>query len=344
MSTNESAVPAAQREKDLDVARGIGMLAVMTAHMKVDRMLYTLIYTFHLPLFFFISGYCFKYDEKFSRFALKKIKGYLVPYVFCALIILIYDVIVSLINHKGYKMVVPEIMKFVVQVRYTTLWFLATLFLGTMIFWLIHKVCRHKLYPVTIVSIILGILFILYDTKVKVSLPWNLDTAFIIQIYLSLGYFCKEKGILVKLRKHALINFVIFTAVSLLCSYLNFRKGGYMNIYEMYRNSYGIFPLTVTAAVTGSIAVIMLSSKLCMLKPLEWLGRNTMVFFAFHQAIALPMAGTLLDTVLRSTKYRMPSSPVYMILQMILMLLICYCMQFIIVKSHLGFMIGKSKK
>lgn len=81
----------------------------------------------------------------------------------------------------------------------------------------------------------------------------------------------------------------------------------------MYANSYGIFPLTINAAVTGSVAIILVSSKLTAIKPLEWLGRNTMVFFAFHQSIAIPVATYILNSFFNPRMLHMPMNMMYFI-------------------------------
>lgn len=44
------------RDKTLDIAKGIGILLVVIGHMPINIDLYNTIYTFHVPLFFFISG------------------------------------------------------------------------------------------------------------------------------------------------------------------------------------------------------------------------------------------------------------------------------------------------
>jgi fucose 4-O-acetylase-like acetyltransferase len=50
---------------------------------SIDWMTKNLIYSFHMPLFFFVSGYLTKYkDEKFIQFLKRQVKSLLIPYVF----------------------------------------------------------------------------------------------------------------------------------------------------------------------------------------------------------------------------------------------------------------------
>jgi len=65
------------REEWVDIARGIAMLLVVLGHMGVAR---TFIYTFHMPVFFFISGYLYK--KRNGRSLLKyECKKIILPYL-----------------------------------------------------------------------------------------------------------------------------------------------------------------------------------------------------------------------------------------------------------------------
>lgn len=51
----------------LDVAKGIGILLVVIAHINYTPSLITIIYSFHMPIFFFFSGMVFN-RNKYSDF------------------------------------------------------------------------------------------------------------------------------------------------------------------------------------------------------------------------------------------------------------------------------------
>ena len=75
---------AAKKQLDyIDIAKGLGMLFVIWGHIKHGGLTPAFIYSFHMPLFFFISGMLFnplKYD-KFLPFVKSRVKRLLVPYV-----------------------------------------------------------------------------------------------------------------------------------------------------------------------------------------------------------------------------------------------------------------------
>ena len=76
----------------IDVAKGIGILAVVLGHsLQMGSFPYRIIYAFHMPLFFFLSGVCFNRDRyTFARLLKRRTRQLLVPlFLFSALLILI---------------------------------------------------------------------------------------------------------------------------------------------------------------------------------------------------------------------------------------------------------------
>ena len=49
----------------IDQAKGIGILLVVIGHMNIPQDLSKIIFSFHMPLFFFISGYLYN-EKKYS--------------------------------------------------------------------------------------------------------------------------------------------------------------------------------------------------------------------------------------------------------------------------------------
>ena len=73
-------------EKDnyLSTAKAIGIILMVVGHAISQNFAYRFIYMFHMPLFFFCSGYFFKVPsslEGVGRFAIKRFKGLYWPFV-----------------------------------------------------------------------------------------------------------------------------------------------------------------------------------------------------------------------------------------------------------------------
>lgn len=131
------------RLKFLDVAKGIGILLVVMGHCIPDAstfqtisnssfaLLHKIIYSFHMPLFFFISGFLAKQildsSQKF-KIILKKFNRLLVPYFFVGICYLPLKIIFSQFANKSYDF--SEFWKILIGINPDgELWFLYALFI-----------------------------------------------------------------------------------------------------------------------------------------------------------------------------------------------------------------------
>lgn len=63
----------------VDIARGIAIIAIIIGHMgfkNVNRV----VYTFHVPIFFLITGFFITESAKISLIVKKRIKTLIIPY------------------------------------------------------------------------------------------------------------------------------------------------------------------------------------------------------------------------------------------------------------------------
>ena len=66
----------------IDIAKGLGILAVVWAHIMLVGWSHEIIYAFHMSFFFFVAGMLFKREKytSFGNFIKKRSKRLLVPY------------------------------------------------------------------------------------------------------------------------------------------------------------------------------------------------------------------------------------------------------------------------
>lgn len=71
------------REERITIAKAIAIMLMVVAHAGLPSAPSHFISMFHMPLFFFVSGYCFKdkYLSDNKRFVINKVKGLYVPFV-----------------------------------------------------------------------------------------------------------------------------------------------------------------------------------------------------------------------------------------------------------------------
>ena len=129
----ESASIPKKRIAYIDVAKGIGILLVVAGHNDlalVSPYLHRWIYSFHMPLFFFLSGYFFKPAIPFGVLFKKRFNTLLKPYIFT--ILLIYGVSVSF-GKMSFETALRRMVKSAYASGYyldwVQLWFIPHLFL-----------------------------------------------------------------------------------------------------------------------------------------------------------------------------------------------------------------------
>lgn len=94
------------RIRYMDIAKGIGIFMVLVGHTFVG-FLCTLANSFHMPLFFMISGYFFKGTDDKSTIVKKGWNRLLVPYIFTIVLFVCFSFIMDLKynSHEAIKWV-----------------------------------------------------------------------------------------------------------------------------------------------------------------------------------------------------------------------------------------------
>lgn len=125
-----------QRNRSIDIMKGIGILLVVIGHLVYGTSYpFRLIFSFHMPLFFLISGYNTKPtlgDRKFLPLVYKKALGLLVPSMVYANLYHYFDM-----GHLAYLEVIRKNpLAFVIPVDE---WFLTSLFASGLLLWFYVK-------------------------------------------------------------------------------------------------------------------------------------------------------------------------------------------------------------
>lgn len=131
----------ANRKKYLDIAKGIGILLVVLGHSFPDEntvngisiaffdVLKEIIYSFHMPLFFFVSGYLTKrligkWDGKQMR---RKAERLLIPYISMSLLYIPLRIYFSVMASSSYE--IKDVWKIIIGISPNGgAWFLYVLF------------------------------------------------------------------------------------------------------------------------------------------------------------------------------------------------------------------------
>lgn len=79
------------RLKYIDLLKGFGVVMVVIGHMHYSENVDKLIYGFHMPLFFFISGYLYHTPDNVFVYIKRKFRTLLIPYFIVGIIYTLID-------------------------------------------------------------------------------------------------------------------------------------------------------------------------------------------------------------------------------------------------------------
>lgn len=273
-----------ERVKWVDIAKGFSILLVIVGHSIPHRgffkLIWSIIFSFHMPLFFIISGFLFKSDE-FKNLIRKNFKRMLIPYLITYTIYFIYMIItsngkisiylVSMLYGSGKQVPsIPTIQSI------GALWFLVTLFLSNLIF---NWILRNSFKKGTLVQFIYIIFacIIGYLLKNIEYLPWSLDLALISQVFLYTGY---------KLKNFKLFNgskIPISSILILICLWLICINN---YAFDLNQRVYRDFTITLVGSISGSIMIFYLSSYISKIPILNnfltFCGRESLIILCIH--------------------------------------------------------------
>lgn len=279
-----------QRLNWIDMCRGLIMIIVVMGHtLTTDSNLRFIIFTFHMPALFVISGYVFK-SRKFVESTPKYAKRLLVPLYGAGAALLVYRLIYINIIGGTLDDIIYWVKRTIVAVLFASgidtpkgfpevhtfgmLWFLAAMFWAMIIFSLIFYIIRKESVR-AIVCVVLTIVGMIISNYVW--LPMNIDISLIVLVYLYVGHSLKRIDMD---SKKKMIPLLVLCVIVWTINYL--LKGR----VELALRKFDIVGLSYVASIAGSIVVIYLSKIIYtdkkIFKPLCFIGRNSMTFLILH--------------------------------------------------------------
>lgn len=285
-----------KRYEFIDLAKGIGILLVILGHITLTpNFLRIWLYTFHIPLFFFLSGYVFSGNSDFKSFILKKIKSLLIPYLFFGLVLVLIQIWQS--EPLNILNILVGFLNLITQKKYLTVWFLSCIFIVNIIMWCIIRFTKGDLYKSLLMSLVIYLIGAFYNFKIGSNLPWNINSAFMMTIFFWSGYSLKcinIENLIMKIKKFFLVIPVLFFINGVL-GVINYIIMSH-EIVDVYYNRYGNYIIYLFAALSGTLGIFLLAyytrSKFYIIR---YIGQNSLTYYALHQGIALPIVMSIVN-------------------------------------------------
>jgi fucose 4-O-acetylase-like acetyltransferase len=312
------------RDNSIDIAKAIGIIFVVIGHCcaiprhggDVSWQIYICdyIYTFHMPLFFFVSGYCFNkfsLDNKFN-FIKKRITGLWVPYIKWTLFFtLLHNTLVNIGMYGSFGNSSPitfDTFQLIKKIIATLLfiggdqliggfWFIPMLFYASIyslfVMWSIRFFVnklkipnKENLYNILIVVgislfLIISTIFTYFQFSIaKIGMTSNtfLASSIFLTGHLASILYKKYKD---KIKKTVDIIFIcIATIVSILASIYHPTE------FIDFNNCYDVIHIWFVGCI-GTWAWVLISKYISQLssvinKVLIYIGKNTMIILALH--------------------------------------------------------------
>lgn len=277
----------------IDMAKGYGIILVIIGHWDIPYIT-DFLYAFHIPLFFFLSGIFFSLKNDFVSFMRNKIHHIVIPYFCLGISVIIANLIFSRGLHFRITDMVEEFVCLVVQERYTTLWFFACLLMVNLLMYPMiryirnRKICDLCCFGLCICGIVLW-------RNGAIVLPWNIDAALVMLPFFYIGfrlkYFITSPKIVINKIKcfHNFHNIIIVFFLGVLVWIFNLMNmlltGERVDVF--YSNLTMEF-LTLPTAIIGIVMIVLLS-KNTKNSVIRYIGENSILYFAWHQTIVLPL-------------------------------------------------------
>lgn len=253
-----------ERNPVFDMMKGLAIFLMVLGHCQIHEVLFHIIYLFHIPMFFIVSGY-FYTPKDWKTCCKTDLRRLILPYLIFAAIVLLKFLIDAF-----------RLQDFSVPVRFGKsiltgdfgigpIWFLLALFWCREIF---NASAKWKWgMPIAIVS---SILVGAFGLGVNSFLAFFEGVSSI--VFYSLGFALSKMKLEVS-SLVASISFAISVAVFFLC--------GEMDVHTMH---YPLYPLNVLGALSVTLFLYWLFKTI-------WFGKYVKCFFAFYGRWSLLLLG-----------------------------------------------------
>ena len=279
------------------IAKALGIMLMVVGHSGCPDYLYRFIYMFHMPLFFFCSGFFMKPAENISdirNFVYKRIKGLYWPYVKWSLLFLLFHNLFlswklydpDYINYYSRSDFIDRFLHIVFTMTghdqlADPFWFFKQLLLSSILVFVVEyalRSFRSKLKYLIVFLVLLSLTIISKFFGWGLPVIWNLSIIFLSACFFFLGYIYKKfelKTIPPYLGLLALM--ILILGVYLYDDYLDMLWYTWKNV-----------TLYIVMALVG-VFMALSFSQILERTPfnhiLYYIGNHTMIIFILHLLI-----------------------------------------------------------
>lgn len=271
------------RDDTFDVMKGIGIIAMIIGHCQVPRIIGNVIFAWHMPLFFIISGYFYK-PYPIKEYTKKNLVSLVIPYLITATLMFLLCLL-KYCFHEETNIITPLVgilvasgskgLPMLGEYFVGAIWFLLALFWCRTIYNIIYNKITQSIQGVVIISV--AVLSTYIATKLYV--PTNFLQGMSAMVFFYVGHIFRKHD-LFKVRPNWLI--ITLGVLIIIASLLSCNNDYSISMVRCY---YSYYPINVVAACfcTYLLYHIVLYGKDNHLnKIIAYLGKMSMLILCVH--------------------------------------------------------------
>lgn len=269
-----------QRKEWIDIVKGIGIFLVVLGHVSTNELLVLWIYSFHMPLFFFVSGWLMhRHSGKImlnKQYICKKGYRLLIPFVEYRVILVVWWFLVE---------------RYFRELDLGPIWFLPTLFIAYIMVAVLMPYIKDIKSSVWGLMLILSTMIIallshpLPYTKTEIGnfcFVW-LGRSICAGTWLLFGVLTKSISIRIREKSNrwfVSVAMALLLVINIVTAVLN----GSVSLFNLqFGKSYLIY---YASGISGIVAIFLFSYEfLKKNKVFEFLGEESIVIMAFHEPV-----------------------------------------------------------
>lgn len=282
--------------KAISIGKGICILLMVIGHSACPKAIKDWLYMFHMPFFFFVSGYLFKEKAliSFIPFLKKKVKSLWWPFLKWNIVFILLHNLLFLAGFEATEYTWSEILKRILlsglmaqsEDMLGTFWFLQQLIRVAIIGWIILKlhqaVCKkrniEKNTPFLVSTLLLTVVLTILSYSINLRI-----TGIIYKLtFLCLTFFLS--GYLYKLYSPQMKQLKLNNSLWLIGIALTIAGSIYMPVKMHTVDTWQIFPYWIIA-LSGCVMVMQISTFLqssMISNPLDYIGKRTLHIMIWH--------------------------------------------------------------
>lgn len=326
----------------IDIAKAVGMFAIIWGHILLHGWSNLFVYSFHIPLFFFLSGMVFngaKYDSLW-RLVKRRAKTLLLPYLLFSVLTWIIWAGTKIVSHEQVNLFFPLLETVFAQgsvgyvVHNLPLWFVPCLFVVEVVYYCMNKLPEWLVVICCVCCAFIGNYMIRGGhLDFFGQLPWSIEGAMNAISFYALGNILinhiAHQKLVDKISSYKVFSIFTITILTIVLLFSSIHNGEISVGSNKLGNNTVLYYINALIGITTTIAFCVLLSqirtKIAMgtriMNYVKWFGRNSFYVMATHFPVKEAFI-RLLSSVLHTNRVVVVSDMKYSFIVFILTLLV----------------------